>query len=102
MSGQDEEPSRMANAEEYATGLLKSLYGHQITVDGALQLLTRFHAGVNIWEKAVFNFTIKILFEEYKYFHAYPYVERQLAAQLMGGIVNQNLLTDHLLVGVGD
>ena len=97
MSGQDEEPSRMANAEEYATGLLKSLYGHQITVDGALQLLTRFHAGVNIWEKAVFNFTIKILFEEYKYFHAYPYVERQLAAQLIGGIVNEKLLTDQLL-----
>ena len=100
MSGQDtevNEATNMENVEHHATGLLKSLYGHQISVEGALQMLQRFQASENLWEKAVFNFTIKILFEEYKYFHAYPYVERQLAGKLMGGIVNQNLLNKKLL-----
>merc|ERR1719186_2378621 len=80
--------------EDVANTYFQRIYNQQISIDLVLELLKKFQASGVQKEQNVFNCMIKNLFEECKFFHHYPDKELQITAQLFGGIIEHNLVTE--------
>ena len=80
--------------EDEANTYFQRIYNQQISIDLVLELLKKFQASGVQKEQNVFNCMIKNLFEECKFFHHYPDKELQITAQLFGGIIEHNLVTE--------
>uniref|UniRef100_A0A182JXB0 CHK kinase-like domain-containing protein n=1 Tax=Anopheles christyi TaxID=43041 RepID=A0A182JXB0_9DIPT len=71
-----------------------------LSIDEVLDMLQRYKDSPNRHENDVYQCMLRNLFEEYKFFPQYPDKELQTTAQLFGGMVERNLVTTYVALGL--
>ncbi|XP_055592408.1 CCR4-NOT transcription complex subunit 1 [Uranotaenia lowii] len=90
--------------EDEANSYFQRIYNHPphntLTIDEVLDMLQRFKDSSIRRECDVYQCMLRNLFEEYKFFPQYPDKELQITAQLFGGMVERNLVTTYVALGL--
>jgi CCR4-NOT transcription complex subunit 1 len=90
--------------EDEANSYFQRIYNHPphptLSIDEVLDMLQRFQESPNKKERDVYQCMLRNLFEEYKFFPQYPDKELQITAQLFGGMVERNLVTTYVALGL--
>lgn len=90
--------------EDEANSYFQRIYNHpphnSLSIDEVLDMLQRFKDSPVRRECDVYQCMLRNLFEEYKFFPQYPDKELQITAQLFGGMVERNLVTTYVALGL--
>lgn len=90
--------------EDEANSYFQRIYNHPphptLTIDEVLDMLQRFQESQSRKERDVAQCMLRNLFEEYRFFPQYPDKELQITAQLFGGMVERNLVTTYVALGL--
>ncbi|XP_052864292.1 CCR4-NOT transcription complex subunit 1 [Anopheles cruzii] len=90
--------------EDEANSYFQRIYNHPphptLSIDEVLDMLQRFKESPNRRENDVYQCMLRNLFEEYKFFPQYPEKELQTTAQLFGGMVERNLVSTYVALGL--
>ncbi|XP_062547047.1 CCR4-NOT transcription complex subunit 1 isoform X2 [Armigeres subalbatus] len=90
--------------EDEANSYFQRIYNHPphntLSIDEVLDMLQRFKDSPIRRECDVYQCMLRNLFEEYKFFPQYPDKELQITAQLFGGMVERNLVTTYVALGL--
>lgn len=90
--------------EDEANSYFQRIYNHpphnNLSIDEVLDMLQRFKDSPIRRECDVYQCMLRNLFEEYKFFPQYPDKELQITAQLFGGMVERNLVTTYVALGL--
>ncbi|XP_053697550.1 CCR4-NOT transcription complex subunit 1 [Sabethes cyaneus] len=90
--------------EDEANSYFQRIYNHpphnNLSIDEVLDMLQRFKDSSDRRECDVYQCMLRNLFEEYKFFPQYPDKELQITAQLFGGMVERNLVTTYVALGL--
>lgn len=90
--------------EDEANSYFQRIYSHPphptLSIDEVLDMLQRFQESQVRREREVSQCMLRSLFEEYRYFPDYPEKELQITAQLFGGMVERNLVTQYVALGL--
>lgn len=97
-------PNVSKDIEDEANSYFQRIYNHPphptLSIDEVLDMLKRFQDSPNKREREVFNCMLRNLFEEYKFFPQYPDKELYITAQLFGGIIERNIVTSYMTLGL--
>lgn len=90
--------------EEEANSNFQRIYNHPphptLSISEVLDMLKRFQDSSVPREREVFICMLRSLMEEYKFFPQYPDKELYITAQLFGGIIEHNLVTNYRGLGI--
>lgn len=90
--------------EDEANSYFQRIYNHPphptLAIDEVLDMLQRFQESQVRREREVSQCMIRNLFEEYRFFPQYPEKELQITAQLFGGMIERNLITTYMTLGL--
>ncbi|VVC27811.1 Hypothetical protein CINCED_3A013043 [Cinara cedri] len=90
--------------EDEANSYFQRIYNlapqHSLSIDEVLEMLKKFQSSGIKREKEVFCCMLRNLFEEYRFFPAYPEKELITTAHLFGGIVEQGLVSNYKALGL--
>lgn len=90
--------------EDEANSYFQRIYNHPphptLAIDEVLEMLQRFQESQIRREREVSQCMLRNLFEEYRFFPQYPEKELQITAQLFGGMVEKNLVTTYVALGL--
>ncbi|GAB0100187.1 CCR4-NOT transcription complex subunit 1 [Sergentomyia squamirostris] len=91
-------------AEDEANSYFQRIYNHPphptLSIDEVLEMLQRFQESRNRCEHEVYTCMLRNLFEEYRFFPQYPDKELQITAQLFGGMIERNLVSTYMSLGL--
>ncbi|XP_050435609.1 CCR4-NOT transcription complex subunit 1 isoform X4 [Adelges cooleyi] len=90
--------------EDEANSYFQRIYNlaphHSLSIDEVLEMLKRFQDSPVKRDRDVFGCMLKNLFEEYRFFPAYPEKELITTAHLFGGIIEHGLVTNYRALGL--
>ncbi|VVC34988.1 Hypothetical protein CINCED_3A007099 [Cinara cedri] len=90
--------------EDEANSYFQRIYNlaphNSLSIDEILETLKRFQESPIKREKEVFCCMLRNLFEEYRFFPAYPEKELITTAHLFGGIIEHNLVSNYKALGL--
>lgn len=90
--------------EDEANSYFQRIYNHPphptLAIDEVLDMLQRFQESQIRRERDVSQCMLRNLFEEYRFFPQYPDKELQITAQLFGGMIERNLVTTYVALGL--
>lgn len=90
--------------EDEANSYFQRIYNHPphptLAIDEVLDMLQRFQESQIRREREVSQCMLRNLFEEYRFFPQYPDKELQITAQLFGGMIERNLVTTYVALGL--
>ncbi|XP_043234309.1 CCR4-NOT transcription complex subunit 1-like isoform X1 [Amphibalanus amphitrite] len=90
--------------EEEANSNFQRIYNHPphptLSIEEVLDMLKRFQDSNVQHEREVFACMLRSLMDEYKFFPQYPDKELYITAQLFGGIIEHNLVTNYMGLGL--
>lgn len=90
--------------EDEANSYFQRIYNHPphptLAIDEVLDMLQRFQESQVRREREVSQCMLRNLFEEYRFFPQYPDKELQITAQLFGGMIERNLVTTYVALGL--
>lgn len=97
-------PNVSKEVEDEANSYFQRIYNHPphptLSIDEVLKMLQRFQESQIRRECEVYQCMLRNLFEEYRFFPQYPEKELQITAQLFGGMVERNLVTTYIALGL--
>ncbi|XP_025202841.1 CCR4-NOT transcription complex subunit 1-like isoform X4 [Melanaphis sacchari] len=90
--------------EDEANSYFQRIYNlaphHSLSIDEVLEMLKRFQESPVKREREVFCCMLRNLFEEYRFFPAYPEKELITTAHLFGGIIEHGLVSNYKALGL--
>ncbi|XP_050527108.1 CCR4-NOT transcription complex subunit 1-like isoform X2 [Daktulosphaira vitifoliae] len=90
--------------EDEANSYFQRIYNlaphHSLSIDEVLEMLKRFQESHIKREREVFCCMLRNLFEEYRFFPAYPEKELITTAHLFGGIIEHGLVLNYKALGL--
>ncbi|KAI3647748.1 hypothetical protein MP228_007969 [Amoeboaphelidium protococcarum] len=85
------------DVEEKANQYYEKIYGESMSINAVIDLLSGFKSSTVEKEKQIFDCMIHNLFDEYRFFPKYPDKELLITAELLGKLVNKQLLSPNRL-----
>jgi CCR4-NOT transcription complex subunit 1 len=84
--------------EEAANKYFQQLYSGEISIDGVIELMSKFKISNNSRENDIFSCMINNLFDEFRFFHKYPEKELKITGELYGSLIQAGLISGLTLV----